>query len=397
MISLEAGIKIILGVDAIFHPLTGIGRYAWELARGLQNAEGIADIRYFAMGRWMRQPEALLAQSDAGRSPARTLSVTLALRRRLALSPLAVRAYSLITPLLYWHRLRHSRDYLFHSPNYFLPPFPGPAVATFHDLSSFRYPQFHPPARVVLTRREIPRTLRRAAHLITDSEAIRREVIEFFSWPAERVTAVPLGVDAAFRPRAEAEVLPVLGRYGLAPGNYALCVATIEPRKNIGNLLQAYARLPVTLRNRYPLVLAGDRGWRSEPLHERIEQVARAGWLKYLGYVPQEDLPALFAGARGFLLPSLYEGFGLTVLEAMASGIPVLTSNGSSLAEVAQGAALLVEPEDVPAMTESIRIVLDDEGWRRAAVNRSRDVAARYSWEATVRNTVEIYRKVLAA
>ena len=113
-------------------------------------------------------------------------------------------------------------------------------------------------------RREIPKTLRRAAHLITDSEAVRREVIEFFSWPAERVTAVPLGVDAAFRPRAEAQVLPVLGRYGLAPGDYALCVATIEPRKNIGNLLGAYARLPVTLRDRYPLVLAGDRGWRSE-------------------------------------------------------------------------------------------------------------------------------------
>ena len=133
---------------------------------------------------------------------------------------------------------------------------------------------------------------------------------------------------------------------------------------------------------------------------DRLEDHAhgtRAGWLKYLGYVPQEDLPALFAGARGFLLPSLYEGFGLPVLEAMASGIPVLTSNSSSLAEVAQGAALLVEPEDVPAMTESIRIVLDDEGWRRAAVNRSRDVAARYSWETTIRNTVKTYRKVLAA
>jgi len=117
----------------------------------------------------------------------------------------------------------------------------------------------------------------------------------------------------------------------------------------------------VTLRDRYPLVLAGDRGWRSEQLHARIGQAARAGWLKYPGYVPQEDLPALFAGARGFLLPSLYEGFGLPVLEAMASGIPVLTSNDPTLAEVAQDAALLVEPEDVHAMTESIRVVLEDE------------------------------------
>jgi alpha-1,3-rhamnosyl/mannosyltransferase len=209
------------------------------------------------MGRWILDPAELLAQPDAGRRTVRMLFRTLAVRRRLARSPLAVRAYSRVSPLLYWYRLRHHRDYLFHSPNYFLPPFPGPAVATFHDLSVFRYPQFHPPARVELMRREIPKTLRRAAYLITDSEAIRREVIEFFSWPAERVTAVPLGVDAAFRPRAEAEVLPVVGRYGLTPGAYSLCVATIEPRKNIDNLLEAYARLPVTLRDRYPLVLAG--------------------------------------------------------------------------------------------------------------------------------------------
>jgi glycosyltransferase involved in cell wall biosynthesis len=213
---------VILAVDAIFPPLTGIGRYAWELASGLQSAEGIAAIRYFAMGRWIHHPEALLAQPDVGRRTVSTLFRALEIRRRLARSPLAVRAYSRVSPLLYWYRLRRNRDYLFHSPNYFLPPFPGPAVATFHDLSVFRYPEFHPPARVELMHREIPKTLRRAACLITDSEAIRREVIEFFSWPAERVTAVPLGVDAAFRPRAEAEVLRV--------GAWRLCVVRGDDR-----------------------------------------------------------------------------------------------------------------------------------------------------------------------
>src|SRR5450756_835760 len=111
MISLKAGIKVILAVDAIFPPLTGIGRYAWELARGLQNAEGIADVRYFAMGRWIRHPEALLAQPDAGRWTVRSPFRSLAIRRSLARSPLAGRAYSRVLPLLYWHQLRHSRDY----------------------------------------------------------------------------------------------------------------------------------------------------------------------------------------------------------------------------------------------------------------------------------------------
>lgn len=379
--------KVILAVDAINPPLTGIGRYTWELANRIPTVPGVDSMLFFSRGRWVSEVGALLEQSP----------VNLAVKRRLTRDRLARFAYRLLSPLLLRRRLSDFPDHLFHGPNFYLPPCSGPAIATIHDLSIFRFPQFHPPERVDFMQREIPVSLNRASFLITDSEFIRREVIEFFGWPEDKVRAVPLGVPEEFRPRGAEETAAVLAKFGLVYGGYALCVATIEPRKNIEALLLGYEALPQALRNHYPLVLAGDRGWRSESIHRRIEQGQRQGWLLYLGYVSEVELPLLFSGAHGFVFPSLYEGFGLPVLEAMASGLPVLCSNRSSLPEVASGAALLVEPEDVRAMTEGIRVLLEDEEWRSAAARRALAAAAQYSWEKTARDTVEVYRTVLGA
>ena len=376
--------KIIFAVNAIKPPLTGIGRYTWELANRIPIMPGVESVRFFAGGRWINDVGALLDQSSA----------KLAMRQRLIRSPVAVAAYRLLSPLLLRQRLRHLSDYLYHSPNFYLPPFSGPTIATIHDLSFFRHPQFHPPERVDFMRREIALTLRRANFLITDSEFIRQEIIEFLGWPEDKVRAVPLGVGDEYRPRGVDETVGVLKKFGLEFGSYALCVATIEPRKNIDTLLSAYEALPQTLRNRYPLALAGGHGWRSEAIHRRIEQGQRQGWLHYLGYVSEADLPTLFSGARGFVYPSLYEGFGLPVLEAMASGLPVLISNRSSLPEVASGAALIVEAEDVQAMTENIRVLLEDDQWRSVAAKRTLEVAAQYSWGMTAQKTAEVYRAV---
>ncbi len=375
--------KIILSVNAIKPPLTGIGRYTWELANRLTCMQEIDAVRFFE-GRWINNIGALLDQSQA----------KLALRQRLLRSSLAVSAYRWLSPKLLRHRLQSFADHLYHSPNFYLPPFAGPSIATIHDLSIFRCPQFHPPERVAFMQREIEVALTRADFLITDSEFIRREIIEFFDWPEAKVRAVPLGVDEKFRPRSAEESIGVLNKFGLNYGGYTLCVATIEPRKNIEVLLAAYQALPQAQRNRYPLVLVGGSGWRSEKIHRRIEQGQRQGWLRYLGYVSEVDLPIVFSGARGFVYPSLYEGFGLPVLEAMASGLPVLISNRSSLPEVAMGAALIVEAEDVQAVTENIRILLEDEHWRSKASKNSLEVAERYSWETTARKTVEVYRAV---
>jgi alpha-1,3-rhamnosyl/mannosyltransferase len=235
-------------------------------------------------------------------------------------------------------------------------------------------------------------TLDIAAHLITDSAATRQEVIEYFGWPAERVTSVNLGVSASFAPRSPAELLAGLRHYGLAAGAYCLCVSTIEPRKGIGNLLAAYSRLPEAVRNAHPLVLVGGVGWRSEHLHLAIETGQKAGWLRYLGFVPECDLPLLYAGARLFVYPSSYEGFGLPVVEAMASGVPVITSDRSCLPEVAGGAAKLINPDDVVGLSTAIESCLLDLNWQAQAISDGLQVAARYNWEGCLRRTVEIYR-----
>lgn len=379
-----SGIRLVLSVDAIKQPLTGIGRYTWELAKRLSLHPDIQEARFFSRGRWVGDVAALLS----------TWPATEASRRLISCSRIARAAYRVLSPYIIDHQLRDLDEFVYHSPNYLLPSFPGKSIATFHDLSIYRYPQFHPPERVNFMRREIPVALKRADHLITDSEYTRREIIEYFQWPHDKVTVVPLGVGEEYRPRSLIETAEVLAKYELSHGEYALCVSTIEPRKNIDGLLSAYKKLPESLRRRFPLVLAGDRGWKSDEIHVRIERAQREGWLRYLGYVAEGDLPFLFSGAYGFVFPPLYEGFGLPVLEAMASGVPVVCSNNSSLPEVAGGAALLVEPGDVEALAESLRVLLENETWRKMAAARSLESAGRFSWDKMAHDMVSVYGKL---
>lgn len=374
--------KVILAVGGIRPPLTGIGRYIWELACRLPLLSECESVRFFRANGWVTSPDALLRPRGPGVDT----------RRALLRSPLVVGAYRILAPATSWWRLRRHGDSVFHGPNYYLPPFPGPAVLTIHDLSVFLYPEFHPPERVAFMRKEIPLALRRATALITDSEFVRQEVIHFFGFPESRVFAVPLGVPEMFRPRLEADVRSPLVRCGLHYGSYSLCVATIEPRKNIPGLLQAYRLLPDQVRRHFPLVLIGGPGWHNEETLNEIERGTREGWLRYLGYVEEENLPSLVAAARVFVYPSFYEGFGLPVLEAMASGVPVVCSDRASLPEVVGGAALAADPDDVAALAAMIERALDDEKWRCEAREASIKRASAFTWNATAKRTLEVYR-----
>lgn len=386
--------QVILAVDAIGAPLTGIGRYAFELAQRLPAHAGMEQVRYFSHGRWLNAAD-LIRSATASQGGDSTAANRASLRSRLAGNKLAVRAFHAVTPHFFRWRLRDDTNSLFHSPNYFLPPFSGCSVATIHDLSHIFLPQFHPAARVDYLNRALPFTFRQADFLITDAESVRREVIAHFNWPMDRIAAVPLGVAPDFYPRPVIDLVSVLQHYGLIPGGYTLYVGTIEPRKNLERLLIAYESLPVQVRQRWPLVLAGARGWQSGALHNRIGRGAAAGWVRYLEYVPQHDLPLVYAGARLFAYPSLYEGFGLPPLEAMASGVPVVTSNVSSLPEVVGGAALTIDPLDISALSAALARGLEDETWRALAVSLGLERAAVLTWAGCVDKTVAIYVKVL--
>lgn len=361
---------MILSVDALSPSLSGIGRYTWELASRLGQMSGVEQVRYCRSGRWVDDPAVLLSQ-DVQKA-----------KRRFK--------YPRWAKNWYWRRACNGQ--VFHAPNYFLPPYVEGGVVTVHDLSVFKFPETHPVERVRQFEKSFRQTLDVAAHLITDTEVVRQEVIEFFGWPAERITAVHLGVASGFAPRSASELTPALQRYGLRANGYSLCVSTIEPRKRIDSLLEAYARLPEEMLVAYPLVLVGGKGWRSEHLHGLIDKGQNAGWLRYLGFVNEDDLPALYAGASLFVYPSIYEGFGLPVVEAMASGVPVVSSDRSCLPEVAAGAARLVNPDDSDALVVSIREALTDIGWRQQAITNGLQVASRYNWDECVRKTVDVYR-----
>ncbi len=243
--------------------------------------------------------------------------------------------------------------------------------------------------------KELRATLDRADALITDSEYTRRELSEYFSWPIERIHTVPLASSEEFFPRDYDSLEAPLARHGLVPGGYSLFVGTIEPRKNIETLLNAYARLPLSLRTRWPLILTGYYGWRNDEIHQRLEVARREGWARYLGFVPSEDLPLLFSGARLFAFPSLYEGFGLPVLEAMSSGVPVVCSTSSSLPEVAGNAALMCDALDVEKLTELLQQGLEDEVWRAQAITEGLLHCSAFSWQRCADETLQVYRKVM--
>ncbi|MDY6841110.1 MAG: glycosyltransferase family 1 protein, partial [Pseudomonadota bacterium] len=249
------------------------------------------------------------------------------------------------------------------------------------------------PAKARFLQKGLRHTLDNANALITDSEFTRQELASFSGWPLEKIHAIPLASSPEFHPRGESEVWPVINKYDLNYRGYTLYVGTIEPRKNLGRLLDAYGRMPLELRRRWPLVLSGYKGWRSDEIHLRVRDAERQGWARYLGFVPAAELPLLYAGARVFVFPSLYEGFGLPVLEAMSSGVPVICSNSSSLPEVAGNAALMSEPLDVVGMSENLAYGLQNDAWRDQAIARGMERAQSLSWGRCVRGTIAVYRR----
>ncbi len=383
--------KVILGSDSLQQPLTGIGRYALEIARGLLASPRVETLLGYDLGR-VHPIEEKLARlgTPAGEAPA-TGSV---LRRRAAQSPLVTTLYQHYVKLLSARLLRGYGDYLFHSPNFHLPRHPGPSVVTVHDLSYRLFPEYHPAARVRWMNSMVPESLQASDRIICVSAATRADVLREYGVAPDKAVVIPLGVDPGFRPRTAQETDAVLARHGLEYGGYFLCVATLEPRKNIEGLLDAYLALPAALRQRFPLVLGGGVGWHSEALLARLAAVEGSGQVRRLGYLPEAELMALYSGAMCFVYPSHYEGFGLPVLEAQASGVPVITSAVSSLPEVACESSLLLPPGDVDALRDALLRAAQDDRWRADCAASGLARAARFTWQQCVDQTIELYHHV---
>ena len=289
-------------------------------------------------------------------------------------------------------RLRRRRAALYHSTYYLMPYFGlPPTLLTLYDLIPLRFPALSTPRARLLFRWTTTLALRRATHALAISEATRQDFLRTFRLPPERISTVPLAAAPRFRPQPPQVIEALRRRLGLPP-RFVLYLGSNKPHKNLVRLVEAWAGVEGPVR----LVIAGAWDARFPQARERAAALGLEDRILWPGRVAEEDLPALYAAAESFVFPSLYEGFGLPVLEAMACGTPVACSATSSLPEVAGEAALLFDPTQVEAIREALHRLTTDAELRAALTERGLEQARRFSWERTAAATLRYYRRLAA-
>ena len=355
--------------------LDGIGVYSAALRQHLP-AAGCA-VTAFSYPRWGADPAAITAG------------------RALPQSFQAATLRDLLTPAV--HRMHMPVD-IFHAPDYRLVRMDCPQVATLHDALPISHPEWCNP-RFRRTKNWLQRTAtRKADHVIALSHFAIDELVSCFGIDPHKVTVVPCGVDDGWMAAPDpAAVSATLARYGLQHG-YFLFVGTLQPRKNVDRIIDAWETLPAATRAQHPLVLVGTTGSRCEATVRRLTAARERGdnivWLNAV--TERAELRHLYAGAGVFVFPSLYEGFGIPVAEAMGAGVPVVTSNTSSLPEVSCGAALEVDPLDVGAIAAAMQSLLDEPALRASCIDAGLARAAVLTWRETARQTAAVYHQVLS-
>lgn len=304
-----------------------------------------------------------------------------------------------------WYRLRlplpvqwvTGKLDLFHSPDFVLPPVNGriPTLLTVHDLSFVHYPHVFPERLVTYLNQVVPWSIDRATHILADSAATRNDLLDIWQVPPEKVTVLYSGVHERFQPVHDAaKITAVRQKYHLAEWPYLLSVGTLQPRKNYQMLIRAFA--PLADKVPHHLVISGGKGWLYDEMLAEVARQGLTGRVHFVGFVDDADLPTLYSAATLFVFPSLYEGFGLPLLEAMGCGTAVLTSNSSSLPEVAGEAAQQLPPDDQLAWTETMHTLLTTPERREMLIQQGDEQVKKFSWQASARQLLKIYQHLLS-
>jgi len=373
-----------LDVTAAVAQGAGIGRYTRELVRALAAADPHNAYRLFFASR--TRPHPLPPLPPNFRVTALPFhDIWLARLWHRARLPLPVETF--IGPV----------D-VFHSPDFTLPPVRRGTrtLLTVHDLSFVRDPASAAPGLRAYLNTVVPRSVARADHVLADSQATKDDLVELYRLPAERISVLYSGVESVFQPVTDAgQLAAVRARYGLNPAPFILSVGTLQPRKNYVRLIQAFAAIssqsPIS---ELQLVIAGGKGWLFDSIFAEVERLGLRERVRFPGFVADSDLPALYSAARVFAYPSLYEGFGLPLLEAMACGTPVVASDAACLPEVAGDAALLVPPTDVAALADALSRAVSDEAVRADLIARGLARARAFTWAKSARQLLALYHEL---
>lgn len=280
--------------------------------------------------------------------------------------------------------------------NFTIPPgVKGKRAVFIHDMAYKSCPDTVRKKTRLWLEMSMKKTCRRAEHILTVSEFSKQEIVRYLSVPETYISVVPNAVDHTVyhADYTEKQIQKMLDRYGITR-EYFLYLGTIEPRKNLERLIAAYAKLCRRRKQAPLLVLAGKKGWLCERIYQSAVRYGLEKRILFTGYIRQADSPLLICGAKAFVFPSLYEGFGMPVLEAMACGTPVITSNTTALAEVAKGAALLADPLCTDGICRAMERMLDDEGYREALRTAGLQRAANYTWANSAQLLMDVYKKL---
>jgi glycosyltransferase involved in cell wall biosynthesis len=371
---------IYIDVSSAVHAKAGIGRYAESLARALIARQSGRVAIFYNRVRGTEPPAGLASVPrrtvHAGYKPWR-MAVWLGQLARIGFNRLVPNAE------------------LFHATEHLLPPLRGvPTVLTVHDMIFKLFPEHQKPLNYWYLNATMPLYCRRADAIITVSESSKRDIVAHYGLDAAKVTVVHEAAAPEFAPAAPEAVDGVRRRYGL-PDRFLIHVGTIEPRKNLTRLVEALEHLHEQ-GPKLPLVVVGGKGWLYDAFFCRLEELGVRDTVHFPGYVPAADLPILYSAATVAVMPSVYEGFGLPVLEAMACGTPVVSSYASSLPEIGGDAARYFDPYDVQAIAGAIRTVWLDANLQAEMRERGLTQAARFSWKRAAEETQAVYDRILA-
>lgn len=386
--------KLLTDLDCLAPPLTGIGHYTRELTQRLVNHADVDDMTAMYHGRFVDKAtvQALLLSANGG-EPVQQQDLLGRLKPLVKQLPLARWAWQRVKAQRFRSYSLHQQPDVYWEPNFILKPTNCPSVVTIYDLSPLALPELHPASRIALLKRALASSVERAERIVTISNFTSQALQTHLNVPAERIRLVPPAAGAAFRPYSEADICSLRERYSLPP-RFVLSVGTLEPRKNLSRLLSAYEKLPASLRQEWPLVCVGARGWNDTALAADITRLEERGELIRLGYVAQADLPCLTAAAGLMAYLSIYEGFGMPVVEGLACGVPVLTSQDTVMEEVAGECAFYADPFDIDAIAAALETALTDET-RRVRFSQDGPLrAATFDWQRSADTLFDTLREV---